>query len=172
MKKIFLLSLSAATLAGCSSGTCDTGDSSCKGGGGTPSIVNYYGDCSEDTTCYWGVDADASIGTVEVIIIETGDPTFSCGPDKALECGVWTETHTNFSLATCNSTGCVERKEIALSVVDDLNDQVNNSSTLFNSDAELGQVTYMFTITDTSGAFADCVVDGHNPSYFSSSGCN
>lgn len=169
MKNLFFLSLTAATLAGCSSGTCDTGDSSCKGGGGTPTITNYYGDCSEGSTCYWGVDADASIGTVELSIIETGDPTFSCGPGKELECGVWSEYHTAFDLASGGNA--VERKEIALNVVDDFSQQVNNQSTLFNTDAEIGGVTYLFTITDSAGNFADCVVDGHMPSYFSSQ-CN
>lgn len=146
-----------------------TGSGAC---GGAPSVVgiNTVGDCTIGGTCTWQVDATDEMGTVKMTIVETGDPTSTCGPGKTLnECGVWEETHTAFTNAGSGSAGgaCAEAKSITLDVVDDFKNQVNNTSTLFD-DPKLGQVTILVTTTDASGADAGCAVAGDDVSFFAS----
>ncbi len=167
MKTLILLPVLALT-ACTAVGKNDSGDTGSTGG--TPSITNVAGSCS-GSTCTWSVSADATIGTVELEMIETGDPTFESGctdsvSSGGLVCGVWSEYHTLFTLA--GSSGGEETKSIDLTLVDDFRDQVNNSSTLFGNDIVETTLTVMLTITDADGNFADCEVGGENPSFFSS----
>lgn len=166
MKTLILLPVLALT-ACTAVGEKDSGDTA--SGGGTPSITGVDGSCS-GSSCTWSVSADATIGTVEMEMIETGDPTFESGCSDSvssggLVCGVWSEYHTLFTLV--DSSGG-DTKAIDLTLVDDFRDQVNNSSTLFGNDIIETTLTVMMTITDADGNFADCEVGGHDPSFFAS----
>lgn len=160
----------AAIFTGCTSGYCDsgTGDSACKGGGGgggRPVIQSWSVDCGS-STCTWTIRASGEIGLVELDITETGDPSYECGPAKDLsDCGVWHEYHTRFSVSDVGSN--YEEKSMDLEIVGDYTQQVNNSSTLFNTQDEIDQLTVYWQISDPSGAYADCGVDGHMVSYYS-----
>jgi hypothetical protein len=180
------LVLASFLLTGCVPGVSNgnSGSSGSTGGGGssdsgtfddsgstgrTPSITNVAGSCS-GSTCTWSVSADATIGTVELEMIETGDPSFESGCTDSVSsggpvCGVWSEYHTFFTLT--DSSGGEETKSIDLDLVDDFRDQVNNSSTLFGNDILETTLTVMIMITDADGNFADCEVGGENPSFFS-----
>lgn len=174
MKYVLVLGVAAAALSGCTSGACDTGDSACKGGTntntGTPFIEGIYYDCSSGTSCTWSVDASGGqMGTVELYLAETGDTSGSCqtNPNCSDE-GFWTEYHNNFSLV--GTTGGVETKSITLTIVDSYEAYVQNSATLFdmgNGTIE-AQLTYMASVTDSAGSYADCFGGGNDPSYFGS----
>jgi len=172
MKLTALAPLLALSLVACTATKDDSGDTA---GGGTPVIQNLIGSCGGDapgSTCTWEVEADASIGTAELQLVETGDPSFEAGctassTSGGLVCGVWSEFHDDFELITNDNSYGGDSKAINLTLKDDFRDQVNNESTLFDN-AKIGsQLTAMFTIYDSTGAYADCVVAGHNPSFFS-----
>jgi len=173
MKRLFTLSLVTLlgwTIIGCTSGYCDSGagDSVCKGsyGGGTPKIDRWDVSCNGGS-CTWTVGATAELGVVQLDLTETGDPTYECGPGKDLnDCGVWHEYHDRFTLTSSGSS--YEAKSITLDVVDDYTQQVNNSTTLFDTQGELNQLTVLWVITDSSGNYADCGVAGEMTSYYSS----
>ena len=131
-------------------------------------IQSWAGGC-EGRSCRWDVSATGEIGDVELELIETGDPSFDCsqGTEGQLVCGVWTEYHTNFQLVGVDENGN-ERKAVELDLEDDYRDQINNQSTLFGNDLIGSTLTYLFVITDATGMQTDCIVDGHDPSYFTS----
>jgi hypothetical protein len=184
MRTLFFLGLGVLTLGACngSSNKCDTGDTGCVGGdsgttgSGSGLLLEEanYENCGA-STCSWVVKANGEIGTVELSIIETGDPTFESGCSDSvgsggLVCGVWSEYHNAFELESDNNDYGGETKSLTLEVVDNYQDQQNNQSTLFdmsNSTIE-SQVTMMFTITDANGDYADCATYGDDPSFFSS----
>lgn len=174
MKYLIVLGAAAAALSGCTSGSCDTGDSSCKATGttatGTPFLESILYDCSSGSTCTWSVEASGGqIGTVDLYLAETGDTSGSCqtNPNCSDE-GFWTEYHNDFSLV--GSSGGIETKAITLNIVGSYEDQAQNASTLFdmgNTTIE-AQLTYMASITDSAGYFASCYAFGNDPGYFSS----
>jgi hypothetical protein len=176
MNKLILLGAASLALSGCPGGgnKCDTGDESCdtdtNTGTGTGDVyINEVDGACGGGSCTWTVDSVGEMGTVELDLIETGDPTFSCGPSStkgALECGVWSEYHNDFTLVDFDDTS--ETKSITLEIVASYEDQVNNVSTIFDLDAGniANQLTVMWTITDADGNYADCVVYGDDPSYY------
>lgn len=154
------------TLLACPGGGKDSDTAGSSGNcGGSPSITDFNATDASDTVT-WYVETDQPTGSVELTIIETGDPTFNCGP-QSLECGVWREDHDAFTVAGSGSSGgtCGERKELTLGLKNDFKQQVNNESTLFDS-TEFGSVTVLITVTDQNGDYADCVVFGDSPAYF------
>lgn len=172
MKSFLFLAVlgAAASLTGCTS-TCDTADTAgCKtdtSGGAAPLLQNVGGTC-DGSSCNWMVESDGIIGSAEVFLSETGDPSRTCGPDKSLnECGFWEEHHDALSYSG-DSTYGGDVFSIDLTLVASFKDQVNNSSTIFdvNSATISNQLTVEFVITDSSGAYADCAVYGQDPSYF------
>jgi hypothetical protein len=182
MKYLVLSALGAAVLSGCTDGSlCDTGDSSCKGGGdtdttggntGTPLIQAAQGDCALGE-CVWTVEADADIGTVALSLVETGAPEFEAGCEGevesgALACGVWSEFHNNFELVDDNNDYGGDTKTLHLDIVDDYTQVDQNQTTIFDFDSGSisAQTSVMWVITDTSGNYADCATYGHNPDYF------
>jgi hypothetical protein len=132
-------------------------------------IQEWFGTCP-DAECRWEIAADGQIGAVELELIETGDPSYDCGQatQGQLVCGVWTEYHTNFALTEEMNAYGGETKSIVLDLVDSYHDQVNNQSTLFDNRLIASTVTYMLVITSADGLSTDCIVDGHDPSHFSS----
>jgi hypothetical protein len=170
MKFLSLLSL-PFLLAACSGSgaVCDSGEVCDSGLSGDGILIQSWAGGCEGTECYWDVSANGQIGTVELELIETGDPSFDCGQatEGQLVCGVWTEYHTNFQLAGSDDAGN-EIKTISLGLVDDYSDQINNQSTLFDNGLIGSTVTYMFVITDATGTQTDCIVDGHDPSFYAS----
>jgi hypothetical protein len=173
MKLTALVPMLALSFVACTATKDDSGDT---GGGGTPFIQGLDASCTGDTpgaTCTWSIDADATIGTVELQLVETGDPTFdtSCTESSTsggLVCGVWSEYHDDFELVTSDNDFGGDTKSINLELVGSFEDQVNNQSTLFKESIMGTTLTAMFTLYDSSGAYADCVVIGHNPAFFSS----
>ena len=144
-------------------------DSDSAGGGdcnGAPTIDSYDYSCGGGS-CTLSVTASAPMGGVTWTIIETGDPGYSCGPKGDLECGVWQEIHDDFSVAGANGA-CGEVKELTLEVVDNFQNQVDNESTLFDTEP----VTILIEIEDTNGNVSDCEVDGDNPAHFASDCAN
>ncbi|MDP2315382.1 MAG: hypothetical protein Q8P41_20965 [Pseudomonadota bacterium] len=168
MKTLLLLGAAALSLTGCTGGTkCDTGDSAC-GGSDDVVIQSVNGSCSGGT-CTWEVKTTGSMGAVELDLVETGDPSWSCGPTSTkgdLVCGAWSEFHNDFTLADFNNE--YEWKEINLNLVGSFEDQVNNQSTIFDvSDGTISnQLTVLFSVSDADGVYADCATFGHDPSYF------
>ncbi len=146
-----------------SSGDSDTDTDT----GASITITMAGGSCTE-ATCEWAVEASGEFGNVTLELIQTGDPGFSCGPDKEVVCGVWMEEHTGFRPAPCEGAGadCV-RKELVLDAVSSPSDQVNGSTTLFDSPDEIRTTSWLFMVSDTSGAFVGCERGGHDPGYFS-----
>ena len=68
------------------------------------------------------------------------------------------------------TTGGVETKSITLTIVDSYEAYVQNSATLFdmgNGTIE-AQLTYMASVTDSAGSYADCFGGGNDPSDFGS----
>ena len=181
MKNLFFLALSASAFAGCSGsgGKCDTGDTSgCDAGAGGDVLLELYDqDPCTDSSCTWWVQGSGEIGTVEVWMIETGDPTYTAGctdtmtENGGLVCGVWSEYHNNFQTTDIDDDG-YETKAITLDVETDYRDQVTNQSTLFAPSIIASQLTWLIFITDSSGDYADCVTYGHDLSYFSSDCAN
>ena len=166
--KTLLLVAPLLTLAACSGGSnCDTSDTACSTSDG-PLLQKVDGDCS-GSTCTWYAEYSGEGGQVELDLAETGDPTATCGPSSTKDlstCGFWTEYHTAFSLTDSSSAN--ERKEINLTLVGDYLDQVNNDSTLFDvsSSTISNQLTVMFTLHDSNGDYADCVVYGDDITWF------
>ncbi|MDP2309359.1 MAG: hypothetical protein Q8P18_25285 [Pseudomonadota bacterium] len=172
MKNVLLLGAAALTFLGCDGGSskCDTGDTACESGGnGDVLLENVNGFCS-GSTCTWEVTTTGSMGTVELDLVETGDPSWTCGPSSTkgeLVCGAWSEFHNDFTLVDFDDN--TETKEINLNLVGSFEDQVQNQSTIFDvSDSAISnQLTVLFTVTDENGNYADCAAYGHDPSYFS-----
>lgn len=169
MKYFLVLGTAAAALSGCTSGSCDTGDTACKGTtSDSPYLEEINFDCAGGSTCTWSVVASGGqIGTVDLYLAETGDTSGSCQthPNCSDE-GFWTEYHNNFSLA--DSSGGKETKSITLDIVTSYEDQAQNVSTLFdmgNTTIE-SQLTYMASLTDSAGNYASCYGGGHDTSYF------
>lgn len=155
MKTLLPIALATLALTGCSGGK-DTGDTG--GLSGTP-IIDAIGwqDCTA-SSCTWFVTAvGGHIGNVELYLSETGD---TVSPT------IWEEFHDDFVLVDSSATR--ETKAITLSVTDDFEAQTQNQSTLFDmTDAEIvSQLTYYFRIEEQGGAYADCAVAGHDPTYF------
>lgn len=170
MKTLLLLGAAALTLSGCDGGgKCDTGDTACESGGnGDVLLQNVDGSCS-GSTCTWEATTTGSMGTVELDLVETGDPTSTCGPSstKGLnECGVWAEFHNDFTLTDFDDS--TETKSINLTLVSSFEDQVQNQTTIFDvSNSEISnQLTVLFTVTDADGNYADCAAYGDDPQYF------
>lgn len=167
-----------AALTGCTSTSCDSADTAgCKaddtsggngGGGGTPLLQNITLGCS-GSTCSYLIESDGTIGTAELYLAETGDPTSTCGPGKSLsDCGFWEEHHDAFSYDSASSFGG-DAFGLTVDLVTDYTQQANNESTLFDlNDATISnQLTVMAIITDAGGAYADCAVYGDDISYYS-----
>lgn len=167
--KTLLFAAPLLTLAACSGGSnCDTSDTACSTADDAPLLQYVDGNCSGGS-CIWYVEYSGEGGQVEVDLAETGDPTATCGPSstKGLsECGFWTEYHNAFSLTS--STSSYEAKQVDLTLVGSFEDQIQNSTTIFDvSDGTISnQLTVMFTLYDSSGAYADCVVYGDDISWF------
>ena len=180
MKNLFFLALSASAFTGCSgSGAkCDTSDTSgCVDSSSGDVLIQNYGqeDCSTDS-CTWYVVASGEMGTVELWMIETGDPTYEAGCSETMSegsglvCGVWSEYHNNFDLTDTNDSAGEETKAITLDVLAYDNaylDQETNVSTLFTPSMIDTQLTWYILITDSSGNYADCITAGHDDNYFS-----
>lgn len=163
MKTVLLFGALAFTLTGCTGGKDDSGGSS----GGNVLIQRMDGDCTA-TTCTWEVETTGQMGTVELDLIETGDPTWDCSGAKGeLVCGVWSEFHNDFQLSDFGDD--YEIKTINLTLEDSYENQVNNVSTIFDvSSATISdQLTVLFTVTDADGVYADCATYGDDPDYFS-----
>lgn len=180
MKNILFLAALGATaaLTGCTSTTCDTADTAgcdkvddtadTNTTGGTPLLQNITLGCS-GTTCSYLIESDGTIGTAELFLAETGDPSATCGPGKSLsDCGFWEEHHSAFSYDS-DSTFGGDAFGLTVDLVTDFNVQANNESTLFDlNDATMsGQLTVMAMITDSGGTYADCAVYGDDITYFS-----
>jgi hypothetical protein len=167
---LIVTAVALSLLSACSgSGNCDSGDTGCSGGGTSAVVIQRVNGTCGGATCTWVLEATGQIGTVELDLVETGDPTWSCGPTSAkgsVVCGAWSEYHSNFQLSDYDSR--TETKSISLNLVSDFEDQVNNVSTIFNvaSSTIARQLTVMFTVTDPEGAYADCAVYGHDVGYF------
>lgn len=155
MKRLMMVVMMPLGFAACTSGK-DSGDTG--GLSGTP-VIDAIGwqSCSDPGSCTWFVTAvGGHIGTVELWLSETGD---------TVSANIWEEYHNQFDLV--ESTGNYETKAITLNVVSDFEQQQDNVSTLFDMNAEeTAQLTYYFRITDSAGAYADCAVGGHDPTYF------
>lgn len=172
MKPLLFLAVAALSLSGCSGGSkCDTGDSAC--GGDDLTIQAFNGVCSGGI-CTWSVEVNGEFGRVELDLVETGDPSWSCGPSSTkgeLVCGAWSEYHNDFGTTDFNDPGeaAYEEKSINLTLEDDYRNQVNNESTIFDvsSSTISDQLSFMFTVYDKSDNYLDCVTYGHDPSYFS-----
>lgn len=172
MKNMLILAAFGFAAAGCTGTTCDTGDSSCKGGDDTngtvaPLLQFVDANCS-GSTCTYDALADGVLGGVDLYLAETGDPTSTCGPGKSLsECGFWEETHTAFVYSGDNSYGG-ETWSLSLDLEPDYTQQVDNTSTIFdlNSATISAQLTLAWVIYDSAGAYADCAVYGEDISYF------
>ena len=96
MKYFIILGATAAALSGCTSGSCDTGDSACKStttAGGTPFLESILYDCAGGNSCTWSVEASGGqIGLVDLYLAETGDASGSCQTDpNCSDEGFWTE---------------------------------------------------------------------------------
>lgn len=119
----------------------------------------------------WSVEADGALGSAEIWIIETGDPAYEggCGADQigrgGIVCGVWSEHHTDFTLASGTNAYGGETLEIDLDVTDDYTDQASNRSTLFRSPF-LETVTFLVVVTDPDGNEIDCASGGDFPGNF------
>lgn len=176
--KFFLLAPVLALTACTATGKCDSG-AECDSGttSATPYIQYFEGVCDGDTvgsTCTWTVEADGEVGLVEIDLIETGDPSFDCSQttEGQLICGVWTEYHNAFDLVTSGNSYGGDTKAIDLTLKGSFTDQVNNSSTIFKESIITSTLTAMVTISDASGNPVDCLVGGHDPSYFADSCAN
>jgi hypothetical protein len=181
-------------LTACTAGLKDTADTAGGDVGAVPNI-EFVGAGCDDTTgkCNWLVETSGTMGNVEIQMIETGssgdyelDPgcTEAIGVDGqtssgearpgggGITCGVWSEYHDLFELATTSNEYGGESKSINLDLVTDFRDQVNNESTLFGdltrARAKFESTTVLVTVYDAAGDFADCRADGHMPSYFAS----
>lgn len=172
MKSLLFLGAAALSLSGCAGGSkCDTGDSAC--GNGELLIQSMDGTCN-GATCNWWVLVNGEFGKVELDLVETGDPTWSC-PDGAkgeLVCGAWSEFHNDFRTSDFSDPGeaAYEEKSINLTLESTSEDQINNTSTIFDvsSSPISNQLTVLFTVYDAAGDYLDCATYGHDPSYFSS----
>ena len=173
MKPLFLLAAAALSLTGCSAGgnKCDTGDSAC-GSSEDLLIQNYNGSCS-GSICTWTVEVNGEFGRVELDLVETGDPSWECGPSSTkgeLVCGAWSEYHNDFSTSDFNDPGeeAFEEKAINLTLEGSYGDQVNNVSTIFDvTDSTIvNQLSGMINVYDKSDNYLDCVAFGHDPGYF------
>jgi hypothetical protein len=149
------------------------GDSGGTGGGGgfegTPSIVDWNYSCEGQNpeSCSFFVDADQHLGGVRVTMVQTGDPSSSCGPKGGVnDCGVWEEQHVAFEKVEPSYAGpCGERRELVLQVVSGFQSQVDNESTLFGTRV-LDTLTVMVRVYDVNGNPGDCSVVGEDPGYF------
>ena len=172
-------------LTACTAGLKDTADS---GGdvGAVPNVEFLGAECDDSTNkCTWLVETSGTMGNVEMQMIQTGDGNYTTGCTESIgingetssgearpggggiTCGVWSEYHDLFDLATTSNEYGGESKSINLNLVSSFRDQVNNESTLFGNDL-LGAVTVLVTVYDAAGDYADCRADGHMPSYFAS----
>lgn len=179
---LIFATLGAVSLGGCdgAGGKCDTADSSgCvaddTGGGSGSTLIEYYEfDNCAGSVCTWTVESGGQIGTVDLYLIETGDPTWdsSCGESIStgggLVCGVWSEYHNAFNLSTDANSYGGDTKTLALSLVGSFEDQQSNSSTIFDmgSGTINNQLTWLIEISDANGSYADCVTNGDDPGYF------
>ena len=167
--KTLLFAAPLLTLAACSgSSNCDTGDTACGVGDDAPLLQKVGGECS-GSSCTWYAEYTGEGGQVELDLAETGDTTSTCGPSSTKdlsECGFWTEYHTAFSLVDSSSAN--ERKEIDLTLVSTFEDQFQDRTTIFdlNSGTISNQLTVMYTLYDSNGDYADCVVYGHDITWF------
>lgn len=146
----------------------DTGDTDTSSG--VPLLQYVHTDCARGV-CTWTADADDDIGTVELSLVETGDPAYEaeCLGEVAnggLACGVWSEYHNNFQLVDDNNGFGGDTKLITLDVVTDPEDVVQNQTTLLDVDVYGEGMTVLWVITDSSGAYADCATYGDFPEYF------
>lgn len=187
--KYFLTLGLGALLAGCDSGkACESGDICDSGNGGSDEVLlDYFAyDCDNGADCYWWVESTGELGAAEIEIIQTGDPTWECGPAVAgakgdLECGVWHELHNNLSYDGVSDAAGGDVFAITLELLTEAEcgtecwrDQVDNVSTLFdmtNSEIE-GEVTVLATIYDSQGNYADCGIAGEYPEYYAGACAN
>jgi len=156
---------SLLTLAACSGDKdSDTGATTVTGGTGSGTTVpmtdveiTAWNITSDGATTSISVSAGADAATGWFEMIQTGDGGFSCGPDKEVVCGVWQE---NFDL---DGSGGSFSKD--LTVVAAASDQVNGSTTLFDSADELNGLTVYIETTAGDGT-TDCAVGGDNTAYY------
>ncbi len=173
---LFLASIT--TLTGCPGAECDSASSgdSCGGTKTTPTDDTVTIPVVDVTVTAWNITSDGATTTITVSaggdaataeweMIQTGDAGFNCGPDKGVVCGVWSEGI--FDLA-----GGSGSFSTALGVVTAAGDQVNGSTTLFDSADELNGLTIYTKTTSGDGATTDCAVGGHKPDYYGSLGCD
>jgi hypothetical protein len=122
------------------------------------------GTCDGNGVCTWSVDMTNTSGTVTLYLIETGDPGFdasTCGAGKGgVNCGVWSEVHDAFAVSGA-SGDCGEVKSIGLQAVGSFQDQVDNTSTLF--DTEIGSTVSWFYVAEGTDGTTSCSSGGHNP---------
>lgn len=119
--------------------------------------------------CTWSVTATGgSIGTVELSLVENGDPTFDCSQPTSgsVVCGVWTEHHSAFTPVALDDRS--ETDELTLALVDSFAEQKTDQSTLFdlNDVVTEQQLSVLVVITDEDGREADCARYGYDSSYF------
>ncbi len=129
---------------------------------GMPDIIDFGMDCTADL-CTLFVDVENPSGALEFWITHTGDPGSSCLDGSYNECGVWEEVHNEF--ADVETTGCLTRKELTLSIVGDPDQQRENESTLFTASIA-DQLTRLVLLNDAAGGVADCDVAGEDVGYF------
>lgn len=166
MKFLFVPALLA--LAACTTGK-DTGETG--GGGdtdttGTSVDFGFVRDGSgsvipdgasmtcDDMGCTVVFTVTASPSLLEVDMTETDDSY------------LYHEYHDGFSLVQVNADNS-ETWSLELAAVDLVDDVVQNSTTLFWKDSVIDGTTWYFGAVSADGSVTDCVVTGHNPSYYS-----
>lgn len=125
-----------------------------------PLISTWLYDCGAETSCTMDVTTEGDIQRVFVEVLHTGDPAFSCGPERELECGVWRE---QFELTGPPFT-------TTLQVVQTPAEQINGATTLFGVPTIQEITLYLQPFTE-DGDPAPCVAGGHLPTHYAELGC-
>ena len=129
--------------------------------GGNTDAAGVGGSCAKGT-CIYRVTTTRGSGEVGVGIAETGDTESD---------PIWSENHTGFTLEVVNIDGS-ETYRLDLDWVMDANDQIDGSTTLLNEEVLgstwEGRLTWMFWAMSADGTERDCLVTGHDTSYYAS----